>query len=551
VVLGVFSYFSFYQPTLKRQASVSALQTFFTHCYSRADCLTDQSLSIDLASVTAAPTDEQELIDLLNQLLLNSNKLHKQLGRTLGVAWQNQPGTLVDEWQIVAQSLSQTLDVVSQLQAALGRQENYLVTLSDLTTVTDFKTRLGQLNTDLQTLKRQLPVWQSLAQEEELRLSLILFDNNVARRGGGEVLGYVHTTLQKGKLSAVTIQPMSEVLSAASLEINTPLVLSEYGETALEATSAYNLAFARDFSATSALSAQFLGSAGVPTPTVLASLNLNTISVLEAVTNKKDAAAVLSSLRSDVRGVTLKCKEKTLISHLNTLHTNLSKLDEMSLNQMFFAILNQLNSGEMLLYSTRDDLATAFANAGLTGEAANILCPAGFGTELCFLDTFTQTDDYLDVNVDLSQTITHTIELTPEQTKHTRRIVFDNQAGKRSAGDYLSFDLPVGAKVESLQVNGELVDFDGDKSLAVVVGAGEQTTVELVAALERTINKNDTTYSFYNQAQSGLLGQSVQVIIVNKLPYSPKIIAPSAVNEQKNIIFNQLTGQNFQGAVVF
>jgi hypothetical protein len=551
LALVVLGYTVFYHPTIRRAATQSALRTFFTTCHAQAACLTNTDLSHELTSLTSAPVNEQALIGLLSEFLPATQKFDKQLIRALGVAWQNQPGVLTDEWQIVAQSLTLVQETLTPLQAELVRQENYLVTLTDLTTINDFKERLDVLNNNLQLLRRHLPLLEALAAEDELAASVLMFDNTIARSGGGEVLGYVQVELQKGKLGAVSAQPLSEIIAAANLEISSPPTLQDYRDTALEATGAYNLAFGRDFNATSALAAQLWTSAGGKQVDLSAGLNLNTLAALEAVVNKKDAGAVLATLRGDLRSVTIGSKEKTLISHLNTLHAGLARLSGEQLKLMFFSFLNQLNTGEMSLSSPRDDLALAFAGVGVTGDPSNVLCPAGFGTDLCFLDIFVQTDDYLDLNVDLVQTVTHTIELELERTRHMRQIILDNRAGKRPAADYLTFSLPVGAKLESLEVDGEAVTLDTNKGLRVVVEAGQALTIEVTAMLERTINKNDLTYSFYNQGQSGLLDQSIQVIVVNKLPYSPKIIAPAAVNEQKNIIFNPVSGQSFQGAVIF
>jgi hypothetical protein len=551
IVVSVLSYFALYQPTVNRTATQSALKTFFASCQLQTDCLTSTDLTIGLANSSQAPTSEQELIGLLNQLLQNSSKFNKQLTRALGVAWQNQPGTLSDEWQIVSQSLTQSQESITGVQEALARQENYLTALTDLATINDFQTRLSQFNSDLQSLKRYLPLLQTIASEETMPISLLLFDNTIARTGGGEVLGYLNLALTNGKLGAMSAQPMSEVIAAASLEVKTPTVLSDYQATGLEAQGAYNLALARDFNASSVLATQLLESAGGVKPIMTASFNLNVLAALEAAANHQEPETTLNTLRRDLRAVTLSSKEKTLISHLNALHGSLNAFDSATLSKIFFAFLTQLNSGEMVFFSARDDLAVMLASSGVIGDPANVLCPAGFGTELCFLDTLAQTDDYLDANVDLLQTVTHTVELEAERTVHTRKVVFNNAAGKRTAADYVSFKLPVGASFESLTVDGEKVAFDSDKSLLVTVEAGATTTLELVAFVTRTINQNDLTYSFYNQYQSGFLAQTLQVIIVNKLPYSPKIIAPYAVSEQKNIIFNPVTRQNFQGAIVF
>ncbi len=133
---------------------------------------------------------------------------------------------------------------------------------------------------------------------------------------------------------------------------------------------------------------------------------------------------------------------------------------------------------------------------------------------------------------------------------HTRTITYKNLSDKKYS-EYLSFNLPEGAQFGSLTINGAVQEMDDNGGFIIDVPAQSTIMATLTFKVDRSLNKNNFVYSFSEQKQVGSWGEKLQVIFKNSLPYSPKLIAPSATIENKRINFNVVQDQSFLGAVSF
>ena len=147
--------------------------------------------------------------------------------------------------------------------------------------------------------------------------------------------------------------------------------------------------------------------------------------------------------------------------------------------------------------------------------------------------------------------IEHTVTLKNQETVHTRVLNYINNSDT-DVVETLAFQLPETTISTAFSfANQEDFVSNADGSFALLLPAHQTVTATLTYIIPRALEQNNFVYSFAEQKQAGAFGQNTQVIFRNTLPYSPKVIAPSATVEGKKITFNSYQDENFLGAVAF
>ena len=529
-----------------------ALQNFFATCSSGNNCLQ--------AGVTAfshveelPPTALKDFLLSVQQYALAQQALDKQVAAVGSYLWQNNQLNGSECLSALSAAFSQAQQAYIKLQSQWEDKQAELITLTTEITELErnnFAKYLLSANKNLTLLEKNLPLLTNLLEREAVSTAAILFDSYALRQGGGTIYGYALKKIAPG-VKELKVYDVARVASDSAIKINLPEKLAKQDVISnSDASGLANLAFERSFADTAALSGQVLTSALGAKIDLFLGVSFTASSRLTTVLSGEATKETLQKLQQQVaysRG-----REVGLISHLNAANTALAVANqETILSKYFYEFLSLLSEGEILLYSSDDELAKQISSLHYGADLDDINCPTSFGTKTCFLDIVSQHDNYLQANSLLTQTVSHTVELTPAATTHVRKIVFDNTKSQQAALDYLSFSLPHTARVEALVVDEVREKLDQNQGVMLTIPAGESSVVSLTFTIQRDISENDLTYSFYQQHQFGLSGQKTQVIINNRLPYAQKIIAPSAINEQKSIIFNPQIDKSFQGAVVF
>ncbi len=90
-----------------------------------------------------------------------------------------------------------------------------------------------------------------------------------------------------------------------------------------------------------------------------------------------------------------------------------------------------------------------------------------------------------------------------------------------------------------------------DGSYKITIPAGRTITATYQFSLPRSLTQNNFVYSYAEQKQAGITGQTLNVQFKNNLSYSPKVIAPSALLQNKEVFFYPSAQAKFLGAIAF
>ncbi len=547
ITLLIFAFFIL--PHRNQAFTQSNLQTYFSLCQQDGHCFDLNRIS-KIYTLSFVPTAEDQVFvnDLHNHINKNL-RLEKQIKSFYSVIWQKQAGDAVAEVKIINQLVDSLIQEASSLQTSFFKQKN---TLSQYVSDEDlefFNTQLSAHQQKLFALKKHLPLLEQISSIPDLNLSLILMDDRYPRSAGGLLTNIVNLKSNYGSLNNPKYHLITQISSNSVVAVATPsaVKVSNFSNK----SGLHNLSFNRPFGETAALCTQIIDKSLDFKPELVIGLNLNTLIKLRALISNESYAQTHSSIYKDINFKTNQELEEVLSLQLKNIYEDLVALDYDLIIPVFSLIIEGLNQTSIQLYSTIPELTPLISQLNLDNDPNNIMCPSSLGSETCYLDAIAQNDNYLHQHSSLKQEINHIIDLTPEKTIHTRTIVYDNTLSNEAANTYLSFILPYGSTISSFQVDDKNKALDEYNGSSILIKAGQSSVVVLEFYLSRPIMKNNFTYSFYNQFQHGISDQILRIAVENNLPHSPKIIAPTAINEQKKIVFSTKENQSFHGAIAF
>lgn len=537
-------YFFFVQPRQNEKTVISILTTYFQECVDQNSCFNSNALRRTYTNSLVKKNSLPDFTLSLTRLTTKYERLTNQLDTYFATAWQNQSGDVTIELQILRQNLDNTQKELQNVRRSFDSAQAELHALASSDQLGVFTTNLSQLEKRIQLIDDYLPLFEAFASRPELKTTLILMDQNVARTGGGLILGAANLDFLKGAYQQTHYLTTTSMIKNSSVEVHTPHQLKDVKTT--ETSGLHNLTFAREFSETASLLQTDLRSALAYKPDIIIGVNLNTISHLEQLLLDKPAEQTLSQ---QAKIYNTGEKEMLLEEIFSELNIKLDRFVPSRGHEFIELLLQNLESGQLQFYTTDDTLKNAINTVKLRSDVNSVRCPSGFGSSVCYLDTFAGHEDYLNSNSFLTQNITHRIEINGDVTKHSRTIIFTNESPSESVSDYLTFHLPQNAQDVELLLNDQEIKLDDDNAYQLQLNPGKTATLEVKFSITRQITNSDFTYSYYDQHQNGYPDQNLQVIITNHVPYSIHTIAPRAVTKGDVITFARTGAVSFFGAV--
>ncbi|MBQ6438331.1 hypothetical protein IJJ12_03030, partial [bacterium] len=461
-----------------------------------------------------------------DHLSQNWAKLHTQLHAYTATVFQNQAGQPSDELAVIAQTLAATQDVSKRTATALASAHAELNQLATTDQIDTFQAVLKEVDDQLSLLSDYLGFWQALALPGAHQITLVQLDNHTPRTGGGTVVGFDNLVMRDGRLESATYATASQAAELSKIAANLPAALTDaLNQTNLDAddfSPLANVTFDRSFADATPVLRQVVASA----------YNFNADLVVAV---NEGALSAWSQLFA-------------VAPQLSAVHQALAVATPDQLTAFWQLLTSELDQRTFQFATTDASLDQALATHNLYTDAARIKCP-NFDTKVCYLDAFSQSDNYLTPAL-LTQEITHQVTLSLEKTTHQRHLVLTNQSETTAAVDFWRLNLPTGAQIVSLNRDNRAFELT-DGAYLLRLGPGSTTTLDITYEIPRPITSSDFTYSLYHAVQSGLSDQNVKLVVKNNLPYSPQLITPSAVTSGNDIRFTTLPGRNFLGAVVY
>ncbi|MBQ6436150.1 hypothetical protein IJJ27_01140 [bacterium] len=543
-VASLIIFFFGLQPRLSQTHTQHSLEKYFQTCQDFDTCFGSNSLKHAVTFSLKRRDGLSDFATSVNNLSLHYQELNRRLANFFAVSWQNQNGDPAQELEIVTQTLTLALEDYEDTQRQFTANQTTLAPLANQQQLLYFTNNFASLGEQLHQLQNYLPLLQDISNRSELHLSLVGLDDNVARTGGGLILGVDNLTFNAGKLVGSEIITTDEIATRSSIKAELPSQLAS--RQATSSAGLANLTFARDFASVASLLDPILQSGHDFQPDLVVSMNLDTLDRLQSLLFSSDSSPLKVTASTQDNHDNQIFWQQTL----SGLHRTLAQLSPAQAPAFLHALFSEFTAQNLQFVSLDDNLHQTLLSAGLFSGSTGVLCPSGFGSSTCILDTFVAHEDALTANPQLQQQVNHQIILTSEETTHRRTMVFTNDSS-HDVSQYLTFSLPQGATLDSLDLDGRLIKLDNHDAYTLALKPGQTVTLTLTCSLPRSITSSDFTYSFYNEHQNGLANQSLQISIKTDLPYIPRIIAPSAINNQDGVIFNVKDGQDFLGALVF
>ena len=544
-VICVLFFFLLVQPKMNQKAVAASLSAYFPTCQDLDSCFAPSALRRTSTLTLVKSNHLPDFLASLTKLIDRYHRLEDHASTYLATLTAQQSGDVYSEVQILEQMLTPTSDDLKTVRRLLTDESADLLTVAKSTQLETFATQLDLLEQRLKLIKEYLPFLEVLASQQKLTIAAVFLDDQTPRTGGGLIMGTSKITLTHGSLEIAPVATAGAIIAHSPISVHTPHQLEKVKTT--ETDGLRNLTFHREFPEVAILLGQDLNSSLGYTPDLTVSINLTTLSRLETLLLGTPATETIAAR---IGALTTAQRELALAETWDIVSAALVGVQSEKAPALFYHFLQDLDDHAFQFFTTNDSLNSAITKAGLADGTTSVLCP-NFDTSICFLDTFAQHDDYLAANSGLTQEVTHEIELTQKQTHHQRTIDFVNTNQKETAIDYLTFDLPVGATLESLSRDGRTVELDEDNAYTLTLGPGESTSLRLKFSLEHIITSSNFTYSFYDQHQNGFPDQKLKVIVQRQIPYAPRIIGPSAITSGSSINFVSPGSRSFFGAIVF
>lgn len=258
-------------------------------------------------------------------------------------------------------------------------------------------------------------------------------------------------------------------------------------------------------------------------------------------------------------------RNQVLTAILNQL---LHLSDQTQLSQLTDLFYQDLTAKEIFMTSKDQSLQQAFKANVWTGEELNSICPEGFNTNNCFLDSFYQVESNVGVNKVnrfISENITHNLGIAKDFVRHKQTIVFTNSARENTwplgtYRDFIRFYLPINAEVEKVSFAGQEIptnllrnSVENDHrviGVVIEVPSNSQKTLEITYVLKNSMT-TPFSYVFLDQKQAGNIDKKTKYNIVFDESFKPQKIAPQANYADQIISFENDNQNHFIFAVDF
>ncbi len=556
-LLVVGSYFLVFQPRQNERYVRETLTQYFASCQDSTSCLHSSVLQNASAFSLVKKNALPDLLAALTRLVSRHVRLTAQMDNYYATAWRRETGDVTSELQILEQVLTSSKEQLTAVRTQLERARADLTPLADEHSLAALTSTLDQLEADYKLISDYLPLFAALAGKQDLRLTLLFLDETTARTGGGTILGAANIEFLRGSYQQASFYTTEQLAAASSVQVQLPAVLAsevdnasssrdgdEKNTTAAEGLA--NFTFDREFSEVASLLSGDFSSALQTTPDVVVGINLSSLAPLEKLLLGVDDAHTLQQTT-----LTNSRPEKSLAlaDLFSSLDLGLDQLAPGRGHEFFRYLLAHLENESFQLYSGDDAIKNAISAAGLRADASSVLCPGGFGSSVCYLDTFALHHNYLTTASDLTYTSAHRIELSSSNTTHTRTVEFVNHSTTDTVSDYLTLALPHSATLATITLDGRDVTLDDENGYKLTLAPEAKATLRLTFNIERAIASSDFTYSYYDQHQNGSLDDQLEVTIVSRVPYSISVIAPRAVTKGETITFLRPGKRSFFGAI--
>ncbi len=465
------------------------------------------------------------------------------------------------------QALTQTkvvYDRVSELQAALKNSDLSRLSSTEQEALTEFEAQLAKQKKALlpgQYLQPLLPTL--LAEDSRRTYAIVLQNNQELRPTGGFIQAVGLVTVADGTIVGKQVMSVYDWDKQQLGQVTPPGEIIRFlGEKQwFLRDSNWN----PDFPTTSRQIAWFLekNSQGQKIDGVLAINLLALKDVLqtlgpvelpeynEVITDKNLAERM--EFHSEIQLVPGSTQDYSTLLLSRTLDKIVQSPPD-KIPGLLAALGSNLESSQAQFSLTNPDENSSLTVLGWTGALLHPACPNQLADVSCFVDVMAQVEANVGVNKAnryITRKIQHSVAISRQQFRHTRRITYTNTASsaawpKGTYKNYLRLYVSPGSQLESITINKIPVTNDQiiirdelDRRLfgvLVEVPIGQTVTVETVYAVPHS-HQGPFAYAFFDQRQSGIEDPQLQVSFEDDPDLKPVVIAPQAEVKNQRIIF--------------
>lgn len=547
-LICLFIYFGFLLPKQSAYSQQPILQSFFQACLT-PDCLNEQNQDLWQNLKTQAQSTNQEVmfINHFENFFTQRNILNQQMSRFYRVMMNSEPGTATAEVQLVQNSLFTTLESLDQLQTTLTQIKGSSVNSSLLPDLERLSQQLTKIKNNFLLWQKYQEVFTLLAQQEKTKLLVLLLNNQTLLSQGGELLALSEIDVQAGTFQKSQQIPLSRLAQNQAVKVEDSRFFSASTSSLL---SLQRLPLQENFSALASKTQKILQVSQDLQLDLIFSFNLNSYVSLLAVLEQKEPDLLYQELSLELKEKTSLEQEKILLDKYQELAKKMKEISPQKTANLIFTFLEEIESQEILFYSDQPALKQLFDNLSLSGQVNARACPSLLGGSACFIDHFVQFRSSLNGQESSLQNINHSIELDSKQTKHERQIVLENPSQEEKI-EFWQFVFPSLAQDIIVTIDGQKRTVDEQNGFKLTLPAQSKQIIKISFYINRVLPDDNFVYSFSEKKQSGERNQSFNLNIKNSLPYSPKVIAPYATIDGKQINFSSVKNQSFLGAVAF
>lgn len=455
---------------------------------------------------------------------------------------------------------------LSQTQALIQQIEFNIDSLEETTILSEYEDAIQELRSRISTaqqIQEIIPTMSGVSSKKTY--ALLLQNDQELRPTGGFIQAVALLNFDRGSLVSYQVYSVYELDQKIAGDIEPPLEIATYlGESKWYLRdSNWN----PDFPATSKQVAWFLDKAlNISVDGVLGITTHGLAQILEA-TGPIDIASHNETLthkniaerfefNSEVILVQTADKQDYPTTVLTHVLKQLTQLEREQALPVANALYESLGQKYLQVSVFNQSEQQVLQSLGWTGSLVVPSCPARLSTNTCIVDVFASVEANVGVNKAnyyIERDSTHTVSLSPTAANHRRTISLTNTATSNSwpKGTYRLYQryfLHTDAQLTSITINEKLLPtqeiVQGKTSDFTSVGfltqvpVGETVTIELEYSTPLVEASTDFSYVFYNQRQSGITQEPLQVRFTYVPELTPTLIAPNAVVNQKSIEFS-------------
>lgn len=520
------------------------------------------SPSSSLAQLTGLLTSYRQSLDsliLAHNLADTSSHL---LDYLFGQA-DHDPTVLINRAQLESSELYESLSLLS---ASLPPDPPSLIPGSYSAPYQTLHTALNEFRGHTLTAKALLSIAPDLLGVGERRKYLVLFQNNMELRATGGFIGsFALMSLENGKLYDFVVHDVYSADGQLKGHVEPPWPIKEYLGEANWYMRDSN--WDPDFPTSARRAEWFLdktmqlevdGTIGLNVYTLAELLRalgpINIPDYNEEI--NADNVFERAEYHSEVNFFPGSTQKKEFLSSVaDSLFQSLENLSVEEALPIARALAKSIDEKNTTIALSSENTNRALSALGWNGELRSPPCP-DLGGE-CYSDYLMLVDSNFGVNkanyfLRRQLSLTLTIDAN-RRVEHTLLASYQNIAtsGSWPAGPYKSYSrlyLPLGAQVQSLQLDGELVP-SSELDISVehnrtVVGYLLQVPVSTTVALEITytlpsqLAASSPVYSLYWQKQPGTSHDPLDIYLNYPLFLKPLVISPQAKLNQNQLEFN-------------